>query len=415
MTPLLLTGRMRAAERAVAASDRITLGFIGTGDHGINVNLKSFLEQDDAQVVAVCDVFATRRERARQLVDTRYGTTGCRAYADFRDLLAAPDIDAVVISTPDHWHVPISILAVQAGKDVMCEKPTYTISEGRALVDLVRKKQAVFQVGLEDRSVIQYHMLAEWVRNGAIGQLHTIHVGLPPGRIHPREEPAPVPAELDYDLWTGPASLSPYTPNRTEQWHWRCIRDYSGGTFTDWGSHLLDTAQVANVAEASGPVAVEGHGDYPQDAMSTTPSHSHLRYRYANGVEMIVQSTGTALRFEGSNGWVGNRGWRGRLEASDHSILQIKYAPGTSKLWPRPPSEHRNFLNCVKSRQPTTYTADAGHRLSSVMHIGNIAMVLGRKLRWDPQAEAFLGDERANQMRSRPARAPWQISTLIPA
>ena len=224
-----------------------------------------------------------------------------------------------------------------------------------------------------------------------------------------------MPAELDYDLWTGPASLSPYTPNRTEQWHWRCIRDYSGGTFTDWGSHLLDTAQVANFAEASGPVAVEGHGDYPQDAMSTTPSHYNLRYRYANGVEMIVQSTGTALRFEGSNGWVGNRGWRGRLEASDHSILQIKYAPGTSKLWPRPPSEHRNFLNCVKSRQPTTYTADAGHRLSSVMHIGNIAMVLGRKLRWDPQAEAFLGDERANQMRSRPARAPWQISTLIPA
>ncbi len=407
-TALLVSSRTIGRAARPAPSNRITLGFIGTGGHGLGVNLKSFLELDDAQIVAVCDVFADRRQRAREIVEKRYAAAACREYADFRELLAAPDIDAVVISTPDHWHVPISMLALQAGKDVMCEKPTLTIAEGRSLANLVKNKKAVFQVGLEDRSVIQYHMLAEWVRNGAIGRLQTIRVGLPAGDVFPKEEPAPVPAGLNYNMWTGPAPFSPYTPTRTGATQWRNIRDYSGGKLTDWGAHLLDTAQVANFAEDTGPIEVEGAGEIPENAMTTTPVNYKLRYKYANGVEMFVESGGVSIRFEGTKGWVGNTGWRGRLEASDESILHTKYAPGTSKLWPRPPGEHRDFLDCVKSRQPTTYSAEAGQRLSTVMHIGNIAMELGRKLRWDPKAEAFIADDAANQLRSRPSRDHWK-------
>ena len=169
-------------------------------------------------------------------MDKKYGNGDCRMYADFRELLAAKDIDAVCISTPDHWHVPIAMAALEAGKDVMCEKPTLTIAEGRALADLVAKKKAVYQVGLEDRSVIQYHKLAEWVRNGAIGELKKITVGLPSGTPYPKEEPAPVPADLNYKMWLGPAPFHPFTPNRTGPMHWRQIRDYSGGMLTDWGA-----------------------------------------------------------------------------------------------------------------------------------------------------------------------------------
>lgn len=407
-TAMIVASRTLGLGAAPAPSQRITLGFIGTGNHGLGYNLKSFLELDDAQVVAVCDVFADRRQKARETVEKKYEATGCREYADFRELLAAPGIDAVVISTPDHWHTPISMMALAAGKDVMCEKPTLTIAEGRALVDFVKKKKAVFQVGLEDRSVIQYHMLAEWVRNGAIGKLKSIHVKLPAGEAFPREEPAPVPAGLNYDLWTGPAPFSPYTPTRTGAQQWRNIRDYAGGKFADWGAHLLDTAQVANFAEGSGPVEVEGEGEVPKNSMTTMPVTYKVRYKYANGVEMFVESGAVALRFEGTDGWVGNNGWRGRLEASDEKILHTKYAAGQSKLWPRPPGEHRDFLDCVKSRRPTTYTAEAGQRLSTVMHIGNIAIELGRKLRWDPVKESFVNDHMANQLRSRPSRDDWK-------
>lgn len=404
----IISGRTLGLGGASAASERITLGFVGVGNHGLGYNLRSFLEEGDAQVVAVCDVFADRRKNARETVDRRYAAKGCREYADFRELLRADDIDAVVISTPDHWHVPISMLAIEAGKDVFCEKPTLTIAEGRALVDLVARKKAVFQVGLEDRSVIQYHMLAGWARNGAIGEPRRILVKLPAGDDFKKEDPAPVPEGLDYNMWTGPAPFSPYTPTRTDPQQWRNIRDYAGGKLADWGAHLLDTAQVANFAEGSGPVEVEGDGEVPKDSMSTMPVNYRLRYRYANGVEMRVESGGVALRIEGTTGWVGNNGWRGRLEASDPSILHTKYPNETSRLWPLPRSEHRNFLDCIRSRQATTYTAEAGHRLSTVMHIGNIAIQLGRKLRWDPVTEAFIEDEAANRLRSRPSREDWK-------
>jgi predicted dehydrogenase len=405
MAPMVVPSRVLGAN---APSNRITLGFIGVGSHGLGYNLQSFLVLDDARAVAVCDVFASRRKAAKATVDKRYGDSACSEYADFRELLAQKDIDAVCISTPDHWHVPISMLALEAGKDVMCEKPTLTIAQGRALADLVAKRKAVYQVGLEDRSVIYYHKMGELVRNGALGTLKTIRVKLPAGSAYPKEDPAPVPADLNYSMWLGPAPFQPYSPTRTEAMHWRQIRDYSGGMLTDWGAHLLDTAQVGNSAENSGPVEVEGTGVMPQNSMATMPIQFKLRYRYANGVEMFVESGGVAIRFEGTDGWVGNNGWRGPLEASTQDLLRQKFPAETNKIWSLPPSEHRDFLNCVKSRRPTTYTAEAGQRLSTVMHIGNIAMELGHKVKWDPQTESFPGDEAANALRSREPREDWK-------
>ncbi len=395
-----------------APSKRITLGCIGVGRHGAGYNLRSFLQLPDAQVAAVCDVFRSRRERARTIVDAKYGGVGCEAHADFRDVLTRQDIDAVVISTPDHWHVPLSILAAHAGKDVFCEKPTLTIAEGRLLVDVVKRRARVYQGGIEDRSVGIYHRMAELVRNGYIGKLRRIVVTLPGGRDRPVEAPVAVPDDLNYDMWLGPAPEAPYTPSRTAASYWRCIRDYSGGQLADWGAHLIDTAQVANFAERSGPVAVCGVGQFPENSLCNTPVTYKLNYRYANGVEMVVSSGGTAIRFEGADGWIGNAGWRKPLEASSPEILRVAIEPRANKMWPQPLGEHRNFLDCVKTRKPAYYCPEEIHRLSSVMHIGNIAMLLGRKLRWDPEAESFPDDGTANRLRSRAMREPWSLETM---
>lgn len=391
-----------------APSNRVALGFIGLGVHGHGVNLLSFLQEDDCVVRAVCDVFADRTEHSCAAVDGHYGNRDCAKTGDFRDLLARPDLDAVVISTPDHWHVPMALLALEAGKAVFCEKPTLTIESGRRLADAMQRRGAFFACGLEDRAEVKYHLLAEAVRNGAIGKLRRIHVGLPEKPVFPRADPAPVPPELDYELWLGPASHRPYTPGLTDAQVWRQIRDFSGGSLTDWGAHLIDTAQVAAGVEESGPVSVEGEGFIPPDAVNTVPQRYRLKYRYANGVELEVESGAIYIRLEGDNGWVGCTDWNGRMEASDLSILRRKYDPETNKLWPRRPREQRDFLDCLRIGRPPMYTAEAMHRLSTTLHLGAIAMELGRPLRWDPAAEAFPGDEAANALRSRPERTDWQ-------
>ncbi len=391
-----------------APSKRVTLGCIGVGSHGLAVNLMSFLQQDDCKVVAVCDVFGRRREHAQGVVNKHYGDKGCDSIADFRAVLARPDIDAVVISTPDHWHVPMALLALAAGKHVFCEKPTLTIAEGRLLADRVKRSGKVFATGLEDRAVIQYHMLAEFVRNGAIGQLKHIRVGLIEKPVFQKESPVPVPADLNYELWLGPAPFRPFTPKLTDAQVWRQIRDFSGGSLTDWGAHLVDTAQVANFAEGTSPIAVEGSGEIPPDSVNSVPQKYRLAYRYANGVTMDVVSDGVAIRFEGTEGWVGNKGWLGRLEASNPEILRRKYDAATSKLPARRPREQRDFLDCLKNGKEPMYSAEALHRLSTTLHLGALTMELGRPLKWDPVKEEFPGDAAANALRTRPARNDWQ-------
>ncbi len=396
---------------AGAPSNRVTLGFIGMGLHGIGWNLNGFLKFEDAQVLAVCDVMKSRRDEALQEVSKAGGNTNCDSYADWRDVIARSDIDAVMISTPDHWHVPMSLAAMRAGKDVCCEKPTYTIEQGRVLSDTVAKHDVVFQTSTEDRSIPIYHRMAELVRNGRIGRLQSIHVTLPAGTVTPQPPDfAPVPDGFDYDMWLGPAPATPYATNRCGNQQWRNIFDYSGGKFTDWGMHQVDTAQWANDTERTGPIEVSGEGQFPdKSSLYNTAMTYELHYKYANGVELHIKSGGTSLRFEGTDGWVGNDGWRKPLKASSPKILDSVIGPEETHLYTCAGGEHRNFLDCVRSRNVPYFPAEIGHRCATVLHIGNISMRLGRKLQWDPDKEEFLNDSQADSMRSEPMRQPWTL------
>jgi predicted dehydrogenase len=394
---------------SVAASERITVGFIGTGGHGRAVNLKNFLAQADAQAVAVCDVDPGQSEQARKMVADKYGNNDCAVYRDFREVLARDDIDAVMISTPDHWHVPISIAAAKAGKDVECEKPTLTIEEGRVLCDVMKRYGRVFQWSTEDRAVYQYHRMCELVRNGRIGKIHTIRVELPSGPSTPGDPtPMPIPKGFDYDMWLGPAPWAPYTKDRIH-WNFRWISDYSGGMLTDWGAHLLDGAQWGNDTEHTGPVEVEGTGKFWTEGLYNTAREFEINYRYADGVKLIVTSGTPSLRFAGSEGWIGNRGWRAPLQAEPKSVLDSVIGPDEIHLYTCKGGEQRNFLDCVKSRKACYFPPEIGQRCFTIAHIGNISMLLGRKLKWDPDNERFVNDEQANRMLSRAMRSPWRL------
>ena len=408
--PYAITSTALGTDDLPPASDRINVGFIGVGGHGISRNLRMFLAQADAQPAAVCDVDPRQIELAMATIRKQRGDDfTCGTTGDWREVVARDDIDAVMISTPDHWHVPMSLYAIRAGKDVICEKPTLTIAEGRVLADTVNRYGAVFQTSTEDRSIEIYHRMATLVRNGLIGKLRRVYVQLPEGPPEPGDPtPKPVPDGFDWDMWLGPAPWKPYRDGLHLQ-TWRGTSDYSGGDLTDWGAHQLDTVQLAADTEHTGPVEIEGTGRRHDGGLYDVFYEFHVKYRYANGVELFVDSGGTGLKFEGTDGWVGNAKWRAPLEASSQEILDAVIGPEGVHLFTCPQGEHRNFLDCVKSRRDPYFPAEIGHRCSTVSHLGNIAMHLGRKLRWNPDAEEFTGDETANRMRSRTPRQPWRI------
>jgi predicted dehydrogenase len=435
--PLIVPVSALSTRRAVPPSERITLGLIGCGSHGAGWNLDQIFRCPDAQVVAVCDVDTTRREAAKAKVEAHYGADlpgeymGCTAYNDFRELLARGDLDAVANCTPDHWHTIPAIMAARAGKDVICEKPlTLTVEEGRILSDTVARMGRVFQTASENRSIDTYIRLCELVRNGRLGKLQHIEVTLPSGNESRGDnfddrEAQPIPEGFDYDLWLGQAPWAPYSPARCHgSFRWNL--DYSGGRLTDWGAHLIDLAQWGNNTEATGPVEVEGTGEFPpRDALFNTAYAFDLNYRYANGVTMKVVSREPGIRFFGSDGWIGFNGWRAPLEASSEALLNSELGPDDVQLYH--PSEivrredggqggeYRNFLDCIRTRQACYAPAETGHRTISIAHIGNIAMLLGRKLRWDPAAERFLDDPAADAMLSRPQREPWTLQMALTA
>jgi len=403
----------------VAPSERIALGFIGTGDHGVQMNLRSFLPQPDAQVVALCDVDQARLDSARDLVvrayaeDTRSGKyAGVFATRDWREVVVRDDIDALVVSTPDHWHVIPSIAAAKAGKDVFCEKPlALTVREGRVLSDAMMRYGRIFQTASENRSKQNFLRAAELVRNGRIGRLCRMQTWLPVdphqlahlNRLH---APEPVPAGFDYDMWLGPAPEAAYTPGRCH-YHFRWISDYSGGSLTDWGAHLNDIAQWANDSETTGPVSVEGRGVFPREGLYNTAVEWDIRYEYANGVTLECRNGPPCIRFEGTMGWI-QCGWD-TFEASLPDLSKTVIGPEECRLRTCPQREQRDFLDCVKSRRPTYAPAEVGHRTATISHIGNIAMILGRKLRWNPNDERFVNDMAADRMLTRPMRSPWRL------
>ena len=382
---------------------------IGTGNHGIHRNLNMFLRQEDAKIIAVCDVFKSRMLKAQSITNDYYKTNDCSIHSDFREILERKDIDAVMISTPDHWHALMSSMAIRRGKDVICEKPTLTVAEGRYISDLVKKTGKVFQTSTEDRSLFIYHRLAEVVRNGRIGKLKEIKVTLPSGKRFPNENPANAPKDLDYDMWLGPAPEAPYTISRTKQQHWRHVWDYSGGKFSDWGMHQLDTAQWANDTERTGPISISGKGTINEGSMYNTFVDYEIDYEYENGVKLNVKSGGTSIHFYGSEGWCGSKSWDSGLEANKKSIVKDPIPKDGLHLYTCKGGEHRNFLDCVKSRNEPYFPAEIGHRCATLCHLGNISMRLNQKLQWNPKTEKIVNSKEASSMLSRKMRKPWNL------
>jgi predicted dehydrogenase len=389
-----------------APSNRITIGIIGTGSQGV-LNLKAFLRKQFSQVVAVCDVDYAHREEARKIARLAEDVS----YNDFRELLARPDVDAVVVCTPDQWHVPISIAAAKAGKDIYCEKPlAYNVAEGRMLCDTVKRYERVLQTGAHQRSDNNFRHACELIRNGRIGKLHTIKVEIPENS---RPSPliwktGPPPAGLDYDLWLGPAQYRPYIEQGCH-YNWHFIYDFGWGQLTNWGAHAIDIAQWGNGTDLTGPVEVSGTGVFPKEGLFETPLSYDIEYKYANGVRLLCTTAKpggpeSPVRFEGTEGWIFVS--REKFFSQPASLVQSTTGPDEVHLY-RSRDHHQDFLDCVRLRTKPVADVETGHRSASVCHLGGIAVRLGRKLRWDPEREHFTNDAQADKMLARPMRSPW--------
>jgi predicted dehydrogenase len=418
-----------------APSNRITMGCIGTGNQGLPI-LERFMKLDDTQIVAVCDVnrgshgykeekHFRGREPAQKKVEEYYSDasrsgsfTGCAAFEDFRELLGRDDIDAVTVVAPDHWHAIMTIMAAKAGKDIYCEKPlSVTLGEGRAMAKAVAKYDRILQTGTHERSNPTVRKACELVRSGRIGELKriTTHVGLNnkigPG---PGWEPMEVPAGFNYDMWLGPAREVPYHQDRC-LYRFRFNYDYSGGQITNFGVHSNDMAQWGMGMDDSGPVEIEYiDAKYlPEGSLFNTATHTKFRARYANGVELVCQTDDPSVRclFEGTEGSVrvDNKGDNFVTVPEELALTEIADEDAILAI---SDNHQRNFIDCVKSREQPVSHVEAGHRSTSVCHLGNIAIKLKAKLEWDPKAEQFTNNDAANDFLHREARSPWQIPEL---
>jgi predicted dehydrogenase len=397
----------------IAPSNRIVMGAIGVGSMGTG-DMRGFLNKREVQMVAVCDVDKKHYDRAKKNVDDKYGNSDCKTYLDFRELLGRGDLDAVQLALPDQWHGLISVAAARAGLDIHGQKPlARTIYEGRAICDAVKRYGVVWQTGSQQRSEGKFHRACELVRNGRIGKVYKVEVGLPDGRACGLKPPIPVPEGLDWNFWLGPAPWRPYTDfGRGDcHWDWRWIMDYSGGQLTDWAGHHIDIAHWGLGLEYTGPVEIKGRGVYPRDGLYNVPIAYKFTCKYANGLTMIVANQSQQPKGMGA-AWYGEKGWihvrRGGLWAEPESVLKEVIGPNEIHLY-KSRDHKQNFLDCVKSRQLTIAPAEVAHRSISVGLLGEIAMLTERKLKWNPEKERFLNDEQANRMLSRPMRRPWHL------
>jgi len=411
--PYLIPAAALGRDGGPAPSNRLTMAMIGLGSMGMR-HIKGFLQEDDCRIIAVCDVDAQRRSDAVDEVNRHYGSADCADYNDFRDLIARDDVDTLCISVPDHWHAIISIAGIRAGKDIYGEKPlALTIAEGQAMVREVNQYRCVWQTGSWQRSTAHFRFACELVRNGRIGKLQRVEVGIGPGKPIGPQPVMPVPDGLDYDLWLGPAPWEPYTEKRCH-WDFRWILDYSGGQVTDWGAHHIDIAQWGMGTDDTGPIAVEGEGIFPAEGLWDAAIDYDFECAYANGVTMRVASNNHITQgviFIGDAGRV--HVTRSEVKTQPERLVRETFGPEEIHL-PRPAGDHRqghraDFLRCVKTRERTITPVEIGHRSVTIAHLGNIAMILGRKVRWDPQREVMVGDEAAARMVGRAMRAPWHV------
>ena len=397
--------------RRPAPSNRIVMGCIGVGGQGTG-NMQVFLGQPDVQVVAVCDVDRNHLNNAKSIVDRHYGNGDCAAYTDFRGLLARKDLDAISLATPDHWHAIPAIMAMNAGLDVYGEKPiSHCLMEGRAMANAQKENGRIWQTGSWQRSQAHFRFACELVRNGRIGKVVKIEVGLPTGSPCGPVQFKDPPPELDYDFWIGPSRWAPYCDLRTH-WNWRWQLDYGGGQLMDWIGHHADIANWGMGWDNTGPVQVEGSGNYPEQGIWDAATTYYFVATYRGGVEMHVANGGNR-GIRGGTRWIGENGdwvWvdRGGIDASPKKLLQEHIGPDEIQLF-RSPGHHREFLDCVKTRRPTITPAETAHRAASIGHLGQIAMILGRRIRWNPDTEQIIGDPTASRMLSTPMRSPWHL------
>ncbi|MCY2952506.1 MAG: Gfo/Idh/MocA family oxidoreductase [Planctomycetota bacterium] len=410
-----------------APSNRVALGCIGLGIQGTG-NMNTFRGNPDVQIVAICDVHEAQRLKAKNAVDDWYGNKNCAAFMDFRELMARKDIDAVQITTPDHWHPLVALEAARQHKHMYCEKPIgWSLRAAQAVRKAVKDSGVVFQLGTQQRSGGNFRLACELVRNGKIGQLKTILVGVP-GSVSscPIQPVEPVPKELDYDLWLGPAPMTPYSFQRCrpytdkDGWSvWYSISDYCMGMIGNWGIHHLDIAQWGNGTDLSGPTEVQGRAVFPKGLLTDVAVQWQIENRYANGVTLVHMDDGTSAKhplqasghghgvmFLGTKGWVHVD--RQRLDANPKSLLKATIGPNGVHLF-KSDNHHVNFIDAVKGQTKPAAPIDIAFCSDAMCHLQQIAAKLGRKLRWDPARELFVNDAEANAMLDRPMRTPWSV------
>ena len=413
--PYIVRSTALGSEERPAASDRIVVGAIGMGAQGM-FDTKRVMADPGVQVVAVCDVSAGGsgypkwygtdlggRGPAKDAVDKFYAEKNrsgnnkdCVTYTDFRELLARDDIDAVIIATPDHWHAVVAVAAARQGKDIYCEKPlSLTVAGAQAMVRAVRRYDRVFQTGSQQRSDHRFRFACELVRNGYIGEIKSVTVGVG-GPSKPYDLAAePAPDYLDWDMWLGPAPWRPFN-KALHPAKWRAFKEFSGGSMTDWGAHHFDIAQWGLGMDHSGPVEI-----IPPDGKDVKV----LTYRYANGVVMTRDKADGVL-FTGTKGTVEVN--RGKLKTSPQSLLKVKIKPDEIHLYDSK-NHHADWLQAVRARSKPICDVEIGARSATVCHLGNIAYWLGRPLKWDPEREQIIGDEEASRMLARAERGPWRM------
>ncbi|MEO7690714.1 MAG: Gfo/Idh/MocA family oxidoreductase [Sphingomonas sp.] len=427
---------------ATAPSNRINIGAIGVGRISRGHDMFEIFKNDDAHIVAVCDVDTRRLKQGIELVDKSYGDktgkpySGTRGYADHHELLTNKDVDAVLVSTPDHQHARLSIDAVRAGKHVYCQKPaSVTISEGRKMADAVAKSGRILQVGSQQRSLDpwpQFHRACELVRNGRIGKLERVEVGLPGDPSGPEAGPMPIPANLNYDAWLGSTPEVYYTEIRVHPQDggfgrpgWLRCEQFGAGMITGWGAHHVDIAHWGMDTEHTGPIEIWGSAEFPKSGLWNVHGPFETHGRYANGVVMTISGAlPNGVKFIGSEGSIFATRTGGGVTASDPAIaaagesglvasnpqiLDSVIGPNETHLY-RSPEQHRNWLDSIRSGKPNVSPAELGHRACSTCLLHWAAMHRpDRHLHWDPAAERFIDDDEANTTLSRPQRAGYAI------
>jgi predicted dehydrogenase len=415
--PYIVPSSALGGNGQVAPSDRVVVGSIGVGGMGQG-DMKSLMGAKGVQLVAVCDVVEARRKQAKGIADERQQNKDCAMYGDFRDVLARDDIDAVSITTQDHWHALIAVAAAKAGKDMYCQKPLgMTVEECQVIRDTVRHYGRVFQTGTQQRSGRNFRFACELARNGYLGKLHTVEVAAP-GPYYQRSykeppTPQPEPSEIDFDMYTGPAQKRPYNRGLWGWPDWYLIRDYSVGFIVNWGVHYLDIANWGCPTVTAEPCELEFAGSYRDDGLTDNINGWKGEFRYQNGLRMTYRDTGSTNEeqrciFHGDKGWVHVN--RAGIWAEPKSLLTATIQPNETHLDTGAVGSHYdNFIQCVRNRKDPIAPVEAGHQASYLGMIAEISIRLRRALKWDPVTERFVGDDQANRLLSAPMRSPWRL------